>query len=68
MQIKKTSYDIKDCRVKATLVNGDKIEIPYIHMRYDSADEIYWYKDQSLSNIEILGPDGNPQTQFSVFE
>ena len=65
--MEKNSFSIEECKVQATLVSGDIITIPYRHMRYDSGDEIYWYKDQSLSNIKILDPQGNPQSKYKVF-
>lgn len=61
------NYKIEECYVTATLVNGDNIEIPYVHMRYDSSDQIYWYKDKSLTDIKILDPNKNPQNHFKVF-
>jgi hypothetical protein len=64
----KNDYELKDCKVKATLVDGSDIIFDYVKMRHDAIDDIYWYKDKSLSNIEILDPQENPQTKFNIFE
>ena len=62
------TYSIQQCFVKADLVDGTSIEIPYPHMRYDGSEEIYWYQDKALTNIQILDPNKKPQSTFKVFE
>ncbi|MCK5111072.1 MAG: hypothetical protein KAQ94_06080 [Arcobacteraceae bacterium] len=65
--MEKNNYSIEDCQIKATIVGGEIIIFDYKLMRYDSADDIHWYKGQALSKIEILDPDGKPQTKYKVF-
>ncbi len=60
-------FKIEDCIIKATIPNGDIIEFPKKFMRYDSADDIFWYEDKALSDIEILDPNGNAQTKYKSF-
>ncbi len=60
-------FKIDDCQIKASIVDGDIIIFDYKDMQYDSADDIYWYMGQALNNIEILDPNGNPQTKFKTF-
>jgi len=60
-------FELKDCFVRASLTDGTKIEIPYSDMRYDSFDEIYWYQDKSLTQIEILDPNKKSQSQYKTF-
>ena len=58
---------LKDCIIEATIPNGEVIQFEQPLMRYDPFDDIYWYKDQALSYIKILGPDLKEQDKFKTF-
>lgn len=62
------SYTLDECKVKAKTVSGGIVEFDLKYMTYDSREDIYWYKDEALNDIEILDPNGNPQTKYKTFQ
>ena len=67
--MKKTKEDFKldDCLIKAKGPEGQIVNCKKTEMYYDAADDIYWYKDISLYDIEILDPNGNKQDKYKVY-
>jgi len=64
---KEKEFKLDDCLIKALSPTGEVISCKKTEMYYDAAEDIYWYQDKSLSDIQILDPWGNKQDKYKVY-